>query len=438
MIKTGLKFDAALPDPYNAVNWREAYRSEKSDKPRNASYQAPGGETVNFIQESFKFSGGQALDTAEYPFGGLWSVERLNEKPQALTVTGFLRGIDYINRRNTLIEALRVRTDDENPGFIDLPFWGRFPVVVQSYDIDEKTQDQGQCGISITFTRAGATVNERFTSLSNAKTQMDNAAANLKSAAIGDFVKKLNNLIDIQTLMAGFGKIKSILASIVGNIQAAQTTLNVITAEINGITSLIAQGIRSPGEFASALFNAAASIVAGLSEIKNSVESYTNLSEGSASAYSPPQSNSEKKAVLLFLSAKKYKIDVPAATVAQQNTKSAMENLYKTAALFAASQIITEMDISYQKTSTYWNLLQELELSIDKEDSAVYTSVEDLRIAISIFLSSRTLNTEAIKQFPAPLPLLYIAQYLGCDEAKLRELNSIADSFIVTGDVVYV
>jgi len=37
-----------------------------------------------------------------------------------------------------------------------------------------------------------------------------------------------------------------------------------------------------------------------------------------------------------------------------------------------------------------------------------------------------------------PLPLLYIAQYLGCDEAKLREINSIADSFVIKENIVYV
>lgn len=82
--------------------------------------------------------------------------------------------------------------------------------------------------------------------------------------------------------------------------------------------------------------------------------------------------------------------------------------------------------------------MQKLEASIDMEDAAVYTAVENMLVFLSLALSSRTLSAEAIRQFSAPLPLLYIAQYLGCDEAKLRELNSIADSFAVMGDVVYV
>ena len=165
-------------------------------------------------------------------------------------------------------------------------------------------------------------------------------------------------------------------------------------------------------------------------ETKNSIENYTQSSGGASF-------NNNKKTALLFLSANNYAMDIPVATVAQQNTKSAMENLYRMTAFFAVSQIIIEMSISYQKTSTYWSLLQKLEASIDMEDSAVYTAVENIRLTVSLALSSRTLSTEAIRQFSVPLPLLYIAQYLRCDEEKLRELNSIADSFIINGDVVY-
>jgi hypothetical protein len=35
-------------------------------------------------------------------------------------------------------------------------------------------------------------------------------------------------------------------------------------------------------------------------------------------------------------------------------------------------------------------------------------------------------------------PLLYLAYYLGCDEDKIRKLNSVADSFVIEGDVIYV
>jgi prophage DNA circulation protein len=150
-------FDAALPSPY-ANDWKRAERPGTEDSPRLTSYQAPGGKAVVFILKSFTFSGGQSVDTSEYPFDGLWSNEALNEKPQTLRVEGCIRGAEYVKTRNAFIEALRVKTSDDAPGFIDFPFWGRFPVVVIDYEIAENTDEKGQCAVSLTFKRAGVSI----------------------------------------------------------------------------------------------------------------------------------------------------------------------------------------------------------------------------------------------------------------------------------------
>jgi len=155
------RFDASLPAPHSG-RWRNAYAVGAGESPRAASYRPPGGEEIPFILDGFRFTGGHSRDTAEYPFGGLWSNGWLNEKPQRLSVEGFLRGSDYITGRNALVEALRVRTDDDSPGVLDLPFWGRFPVVVgEDYHVSESSDEQGQCRLSIPFVRAGSSPAER-------------------------------------------------------------------------------------------------------------------------------------------------------------------------------------------------------------------------------------------------------------------------------------
>ena len=87
-----------LPKPASE-NWREAYGSTTdgraytpSDSQAKTTYQAPNGKPVQFIYESMKLSGGLSVDTAEYPFFGFWSSAALNEKPQGITVSGFVRG----------------------------------------------------------------------------------------------------------------------------------------------------------------------------------------------------------------------------------------------------------------------------------------------------------------------------------------------------------
>jgi hypothetical protein len=475
------RFDAALPAPYSD-DWRRAERAGSGEAPRLAGYQAPGADIAVFVLEEFSFRGGQSMDTAEYPFNGLWSNDRLNEKPQTLRIKGYIRdrrgGRDegavkekYIKTRNALVEALRVPTGDETPGYIDLPFWGRFPVVVDSYDVSEKTNEKGQCGVSIDFTRAGASPESRAAAQSDAgaaaESDVDAAVKETEKAVIAAFQEKLGKNTDANTLMAGFGKIKGVLLGALGRVRAAQTKIDAIAAEINGITDLIAQGIRAPGELARAALNAVMSVAAKLIEIKNAAMSYGSGNDGGdedagtyggavqedggasgsavqtrelsdAASYPAPVYNNEKNALLYFLSANDYAMDIPAVTPAQRNTKEAVENLYRAGALCAASQIIIQIDLSYRKADGYWNLMAKLEESVDKNNPAVFTAIENLRVSVSRVLSAKELSAERKAVFDAPLPLLYIANYLGCDEAKLRELNDIADSFTVKGGLVYV
>ena len=531
-------FDAALPPPYSG-NWKQAERPSSEGSPRLTSYEAPGGKPLNFILKNFEFSGGQSVDTAEYPFGGLWSNEALNEKPQGLHIEGFIRGPEYIQTRNAMIEALRVKTDDSEPGYIDFPFWGRFPIVVIDYRIVENTDEKGQCSITLAFRRAGVSIPERVSSISGINIAgvpaagpvsplsgtisagisaggqagsffgagvMETAVEDLETVAIDSFEQVLAYNADASTadiLPQGFAQIKSELSGLLGRIQAAQKTLNAISAQINAIASLIAQVIRSPGQLARALFAAIAAIITGLEEIKNSAESYlpskgvavqssqsaaaaliagssgiTNSAEsylpskgvavqssqsavaaliaGSAgiinssasyipgavavskSSYPAPAPNNERNVLLQFLSASTFALNSIPLTVRQEATQKAIENLYRIAAFMAAGALLSQLDASFQKTEGCWKLLLKLEASIDKNDPAVYAALENVRVCVSRILSAKELSAEKKRYFNTPLPLLSLAQYVGCGEEKLRDLNCIADSFVIKGGVLYV
>jgi len=444
-------FSAALPPPYSG-NWKQAERASPDDSPRLTSYQAPGGEAIQFVLKSFKFSGGQSIDTAEYPFGGLWSNETLNEKTHQLNIDGFIRGAEYIQTRNALIEALRITTGDDVPGYIDFPFWGRFPIVVVDYEISETTDEKGQCAITLVFKRAGVSATERAgspsgiaSSQSGMSAALETAIEDLQTAAINSFEEALIDNADASMadmLLQGAGQIKKALLGGLGRIKAAQTMLNTISSEINGITSLAAEIIIAPRQLAQSLLNAAASIVAGLAEIKNSVASYlpANSANNAApkSSYPAPVVNNEQAVLLQFLSASSFALSSIPLTVRQEAVQKAVENLYRICAFTAAGSILPQLDGSFQKTEGYWKLFMKLEESIDKNDPAVYAALETVRVYVSCILSAKELSAEKRRYFNAPLPLLYMAQYLGCDEDKLRNLNHIADSFVVKGSVLYV
>ncbi|MFS6554661.1 hypothetical protein VPJ68_04030, partial [Parabacteroides distasonis] len=85
-----------------------------------------------------------------------------------------------------------------------------------------------------------------------------------------------------------------------------------------------------------------------------------------------------------------------------------------------------------------WKLLDRLEDSIDKEDSAVFASVEECRIACAQILLSFNYDKELTRHIKREMPLLALALYLGCDADRIRSLNAVSDSFLIKGDVIYV
>jgi prophage DNA circulation protein len=421
---------AWLPVPYKD-NWREAYRYDKDDSPRLTTYQAPEGTPVPFVLDSLRLSGGQSVDTAEYPFFGWWSNTPLNGKPQTITVNGFIRGDYYIQKRNALVEALEETTGDESPGYIDLPLWGRFPVVVINYEVEEKGKENGQCSLSITLTRAGVPAEERWQANGNFREAAARARVNLDTAALEALEKKLrDNAADPAALASGFTRIKGELIGAIGRVQGAGNRLAAMTNAAVGITNLIAQGVRAPRELAEALFGAAAAIAAGVMEIKNSAED--------PAAYLLTRDN-VKNMLMRFLSAANYTADIEAVTVRQYAAKEAVENLYKTAALGAAGELMAMLDgATYQQVKGYWALYQTLETSVNQDEPAVYRAVQDLRRAIAGDLAGRSLAVELTRHIPHPSPLLYLAHYLGCGDDTLRRLNAVPDSFVIRGEVIYV
>ena len=418
-------------------NWRKAYGSTTdgrsytpSDSQAKTTYQAPNGKPVQFVYESMKLSGGLSVDTAEYPFFGLWSSTALNEKTQGITVSGFLRGDEYIKSRNLLVDALRVTTTDDEPGYITLPLWGRFPVIVIDWDIEETAKELGQCKVNITFTRAGCPLAERWQGDNAIGKSVLEAAEDVKIAAANSYVSRLADSVDEKTLVKSFQLFRKKLFETVGRIQGGYRKLNELSNSVARISNLIAQGIRSPKTLALALFGIMGKIATSLAEIKNA---------GEETAAFFRIKNNEKNALFCFLPEHKYQLPVEAVTAKQIATKKKTENLYKTAALYAAARILPTVPAqSYNKTANLFALYDRLERSVDLEDTEVYGAVMELRRALSKELAAKELSAELSITLNAGMPLLTLARYLGADESVLRKLNFIEDSFALEGDLHYV
>lgn len=439
-----INFDSSMPRPYSD-SWREAY-GQNADTPRFSSYQAPNGNPVIFVFDSIGLGGGQNVDTAEYPYG-FWSNTWLGEKPHTIKVKGHLIGEDYIKERNELVTALQVATDDDSPATLDLPLWGRFKVVVQTWDVDEEKNETGSCGLSIDFVRAGYSDTQRFAAATSSLTSLnvEKAVDDLKTAATKSFTEAVNAAKDADTLASGFGQIINALSSVVGRVQGAVSVINGVMNKINAVTNLIAQGVRSPKELCQALVSAAFGIVAAVLEIKNAADetaSYFMTGDDDDDSVSEQfVKRNEKNVMMNFLTAASYELTDEAITEQQYNTKKAVENLYRTVSFGVASQLLTQLDPdsqTYESQQGLWALLEKLEESIDKEEPDVYAAVEEVRIATAETLLSQNYDMELTRKIKKEMPLLSLALYLGCDADRIRTLNSVSDSFLIKGDVIYV
>jgi prophage DNA circulation protein len=420
------RFDISLPELYEE-SWRKAYHTDE-EMARLSSYQAPGGDPVPFIYKSLEFSGGQSVDTAEYPFFGLWSNETLNPRPQTITVHGYLRGEYYLRRRTAFVAALMVATSDDSPGFFDHPLWGRFKVVVTDYNIQEAGDENGQCGISLTLKRAGVSLDARGEAVQIPAFAKPKDVARI---AVEEFETAAK---DPNMLMQVFGAIKTQMLKVMGVIQAPVNTMNAITNEINSLSSLTAQGVRMPGQLAQAFVNAIFSIAAGVLEVggavgdaaRNPVKYFTGQDSG-------------KKTALMFLSAFGWSPPVEPATVRQAETKKAAENLYRTACLCAAADILSQTEwYTRKQLGEYWALYEKLETSVSLENPELYKAVTEMRLSLAAVLRQGTQKDELKKTLGNPVPLLFLSHFLGCDADRLRAMNAVADSFAVSGEVSYV
>jgi len=417
------RFDISLPGLYKE-NWREAYRSDKEDSPRLSSYQAPENDPIPFIYKSLDFSGGQSIDTSEYPFFGLWSNETLNKKPQTITVHGFLRGEYYLQQRAAFIDALMIPTSDDSPGFFDHPLWGRFKVVVENYNIQESANESGQCEISLTLKRAGVSLDTRAAVLSPVDFIKPKEVAFI---AAKNFAQTEKNTA---TLLQSFGTIKTLLLGFVSRIRAAQTILNTLTNEISGISNLIAQGVKEPLLLTQSMVNAVFSITAAAASVSESAETTKNYFL---------KSDNKKNIVMMFFSSLRYKLPIDAITTNQAETKNSTENMFRAVCLCASAELLMQMDdITFNKMNGYWALYVSLENSINLEDPDLYKITVEMRSMLSQILKQKSMNNELKKNVKVPVPLLLLSHYLGCDEERLRAMNLIEDSLLISGEVSYV
>lgn len=427
----------------SSSSWREAYEIQSLVK-----YEAPNIEAVYFLYDNINISGGQSLDNSSYPNFGYWSNTSINESVNKIRVSGFLRDEEYLNKKIDLINAFKIKTDDENPAFIFLPLYPRLKVTLENWSIDEKANENGQCKIELNFNLCAETSvrlwrrkndeNYNFLNIEDAKN-------NVQEIANKNLEKKLENNFNYDTFLSGINNVSSKLSNVIGMIQGKADYINDMARAINTISSTIAQGIRTPSVFADALQNVVSSIVNGIIDIKQSLnetaESSKSFAAGGQSSINsilPIENakNNEKKVLLQFLNFYNYDTTKDTISFNEMNTAKESDNFIKIIAVTAAASIIIQIDDSKEKIKNYLELYDKLNDSINKDDYELNNALIDLKISVIEELKIKELKKLRKIKFNKNMTLLNAEHFL--NSYNLRDFNFIEDSFVLPKEIFYV
>ena len=416
----------------SSSSWREAYEIQSLVK-----YEAPNIEAVYFLYDNINISGGQSLDNSSYPNFGYWSNTSINESVNKIRVSGFLRDEEYLNKKIDLINAFKIKTDDENPAFIFLPLYPRLKVTLENWSIDEKANENGQCKIELNFNLCAETSvrkndeNYNFLNIEDAKN-------NVQEIANKNLEKKLENNFNYDTFLSGINNVSSKLSNVIGMIQGKADYINDMARAINTISSTIAQGIRTPSVFADALQNVVSSIVNGIIDIKQSVNETAESSKSLINSILPIENakNNEKKVLLQFLNFYDYDTTKDTISFNEMNTAKESDNFIKIIAVTAVASIIIQIDDSKEKIKNYLELYDKLNDSINKDDYELNNALIDLKISVIEELKIKELKKLRKIKFNKNMTLLNAEHFL--NSYNLRDFNFIEDSFVLPKEIFYV
>lgn len=413
----------------SSSSWREAYEIQSLVK-----YEAPNIEAVYFLYDNINISGGQSLDNSSYPNFGYWSNTSINESVNKIRVSGFLRDEEYLNKKIDLINAFKIKTDDENPAFIFLPLYPRLKVTLENWSIDEKSNENGQCKIELNFNLCADRKNDENYNFLN----IEDAKNNVQEIANKNLEKKLENNFNYDTFLSGINNVSSKLSNVIGMIQGKADYINDMARAINTISSTIAQGIRTPSVFADALQNVVSSIVNGIIDIKQSVNETAESSKSLINSILPIENakNNEKKVLLQFLNFYNYDTTKDTISFNEMNTAKETDNFIKIIAVTAVASIIIQIDDSKEKIKNYLELYDKLNDSINKDDYELNNALIDLKISVIEELKIKELKKLRKIKFNKNMTLLNAEHFL--NSYNLRDFNFIEDSFVLPKEIFYV
>lgn len=390
--------------------WRERLR--------NATFRG-----VPFEVESDNGKFGRRLQTHEFPQRDKPQTEDLGRATREFSVTAFVIGADYMERRDALLTAL----EEEGPGTLVHPWLGSMQVNVGPVNLSHSLTNGGMCEFTITFVEAGeltfptASVSPGGQSLAAADDVMAVAESDFLEAFDVDgfpaFVtdgalSDLNGFVDLAS--SSLGGLSQVLANPLGSL------LDAFEAPASiGIPAALVSGVRGLFDRAGSVLQALAADVAVFggggvhTRNRNAVLALTGLSTtlgasiGESTASTP-------------------------STYQRQVNAGAIATLLQRAALVQAAGMASSMPLPVYDDAVQLRdaVTAALDLASVTASDEAYQAMQTLRARVHSDLTARTAGAARLVQYTPTqvLPALVIAhdRYEDVDrEQEIVEGNGI-------------
>jgi prophage DNA circulation protein len=374
---------------------------------------------VEFYVTDASTRGGRKLVTHEFPNTDRRYVEDLGRLQKEFTVSAIISGNNYIQDRNSLIEAL----ETPGRGLLVHPFYGNLQVVPRPYTLIEDTRELGRARFDITFQRSEENIfpEANFSNLSNISRQADNSL----DRSVQDIIDNFN--VD-PNFPDNFTDAQNTIDRIVGSFESNSRTsirnrdnLNQFDAELKDAERDKNQAIDNPEQLSE--------------QIKQLIELLERVLEGSdrkIRVYSRFYDIGDNRARLEQNTQQRIERQINRDTLNKAIQAAALIQSYRNAVMIEYGNI--------RELNENRNLLEDQYkkvLASDITSNETKREIETLRNEVRKFFEEEELNVNRIDEINVntqPLTLLTYSYYGStANVERLADLNDINDNAFIEG-----
>lgn len=380
---------------------------------------------VPYLYQESERAGGRRLSLNEYPRQDTPYVEDLGRKAREWTLTAYVFGLDYMDRRDALIDAL----EKQGTGEWLHPREGSVWVQVDSYSLSESTKDGNLATFNVRFIESGK--QGLPGAIDNTVHQVTVASKRVRQVVEQSLAENLDvtSGLTLETAVQTIEQASEALAQVNGVIDAAIAPVSQIAARIETIGIQAADLLRSPADLVASMADVQFSLYGAYNDIRSVLRIYDDLD----SAFTFPSIAPETTATNTAINANQVQLSIATRAINVVAAAQVVADLTRTV---DASSAQSPFESYGEVVALRDRFLTSLDSIGQAGDYSLYDAASALKISINAHLNNHGMRLPRVQYLRVrdPRPLLTIAYQLHGDAGTvddLRRRNDLAQPIYV-------